>query len=192
MKKRLNLLFILLLVSPVISVYAQKEIKGLPADLDKETIIFLEYEQLPIDKKMKRMERHMYKTRNKNAITSNKMLAKKVPDYPFNYVVSRRSEYKDSLAKTCRYVLENDLMTAMNDGVNLFNGYSASYKATRNSGTKTYGNKFATSSSPMYILDLKTGDKYLLFKINTNETYYYKGIMKKLLKRIKKKYKIKK
>jgi len=152
------------------NLYSQKEIKGLPSNLDKETIIFLEYELLPIDETMSAPVRSMYKVRNNNAPVSNAQLNEQAKEYPFKYVISNRSVYKDSLASTCRYVLENEYMEAYNNGVNL------NYEIN------------SVSESPMYILDLKTGDKYKLFGINAGETYYYTGIMKKFVKTVKKEY----
>jgi hypothetical protein len=169
--KTIELLLILFFIS-FINANAQKQMVGYPNDLDKEIIIFLEYEQIPIDEKMSWAQKHMYKSRNNLAPQSNQELRKKVADYPFKYVISSRSVYKDSLVKTCKYVLENDMMEAYNNGVNLYAGMHAQYE------------------SPMYIKDLQTGTKYILFSINSNEAYYYTGIMKKINKQVKKKFKI--
>ena len=167
------LLFFLTIIS-FNKLYSQKEIKDLPNDLNKETIIFLEYETLEIDKKMPWTQRHMYKVRNELSVGANAQLNEYSKDYPFNYVISKRSEYKDSLIKTCRYLLENDLMESYNNGVNNYAGRGVQY------------------TSPMYVRDLKTGDKYILFDVPSNHCYIYKGIIKDFIKIVKKKYNLKK
>lgn len=162
---------ILFLVSIISNIYSQKEFKGIPNNLNRETIIFLEYEQIPIDTSMRKVLKRMYRSRNIEAPKANKQLHEEAKNYPFKYVISKRSAYKDSLINSCRYVLENDIMEAYNNGVNLYAGYNTEYK------------------SPMYILDLKTGDKYKLFDIETHHGYYYKYIMRKFIKKVNKKFK---
>jgi hypothetical protein len=170
MKNIRNAACIIILSFSVCNLYSQKECQGLPSDLNKETIIFLEYELLPIDETLSGPVKNMYKVRNNNAPVANGQLNEQAKEYPFRYVISKRSVYKDSLASTCRYVLENEYMEAYNNGVNL------NYEMN------------SASVSPMYIKDLKTGDKYELFNINAGEAYYYTGIMKKFVKAVKKEY----
>ena len=169
MKNQYLLIFILVILSSL-NCYSQKTIEGLPNDLNKETIIFLEFEQIPIEEKMNSFIKRMYRKCNEYFLESNSQLRTKVENYPFKYVISRRSEYRDSLSKMCKYLLECDLMENGNNGINLYAG------------------RHTILESDLYIKDLKTGDKYLLFKINTYSYYNYDYIMKDIFKMIKKKF----
>lgn len=152
-----------------LNVFSQTTHKGLPDDLDKETIIFFEYELTPIDEEMPASMKRMYRKRNEASIRANKILRSKVKKYPFKYVISKRSEYK-SLANTCKYILESDLMEAGNNGVNLYAGYKKEYV------------------SDLFVKDIRTGDKYTLHKIGTSQIYQPQQVMFKFNRKVKSKY----
>ena len=99
------------------NIQQEVKIKGLPKDLNKEKIIFLEYEQIPIEQNTPRKFAKMYKFRNEAAIEANRQLHEAVKNYPFEYVISKRSEYKELIDKGYRYVLENDMMEKYNKKV---------------------------------------------------------------------------
>lgn len=158
----------------ILKSYCQNVYDGIPDNLNAETIIFLEYEQLDVEKAVDKSHKRMFKFRNEMSILANEQLNTYAKEYPFKYVISRRSEYKDSLSKTCRYVLDNELMENYNNGINNYAGYKKEFY------------------SPMYILDLKTGDRYNLFNLYSKQGYNYKGIIKAFSKKVRKKFNIKK
>lgn len=160
-----------LFASPIIK-EDTKEYKDYPGNLNNETIIFLEYEQIPIEEKLPGYFKKMYEDRNRTATKSNEILGEKVKKYPFKFIVSRRSEYKDSLKNTCRYVLENDIMEQYNNGVSIYIDKKEVYK------------------SNMFIRDLKTGEKYILFHLDYNHAYDYEYIMEKFIKEVRRKYQL--
>jgi hypothetical protein len=165
-----NLLLLVLLIAAPIFVRAQKEIKGIPSDLKNEKVIFFEYEQLPIDPAWPKMLINNYQKRNTEAEKANKMLADESKKYPFAFVISKRSEYQALSSQDYRYVLENEMMKALNNGDEM-------HKA------------FTTYHSPVYLLDLKTGDRYELFDMSQSYVYNYEWIMQKLINKLKKEFK---
>lgn len=166
---RLAVLIFFLFIFSNFNSFSQKTHKGLPKDLDKETIIFFEYEQTPIDEEMTRSMKRMYKKRNEISIRANKILRSKVKKYPFKYVVSKRSEYKN-LTNNCKYILESDLMEAANNGVNLYAGYKKEYV------------------SDLFVKDIRTGDKYILHKIGTSQIYQPQHILRRFYRKVKSNY----
>ncbi len=166
---RLAGLILFVLIFSNFNSFSQKTHKGFPNDLDKETIIFFDYELTPIDEEMPASMKRMYRNRNEASIRANKILRKKVKKYPFKYVISKRSEYK-SLSNTCKYILESDLMEAGNNGVNLYAGYKRDF------------------ISDLFIKDIRTGDKYLLHKIRAKQIYEPQQVMFKFNRKVKSKY----
>lgn len=153
-----------------LSGFSQHTYYGLPAELKDHTIVFLEYEMLPVRPHMNKMIRKMYEKRNKSAVEANQQLREAVKAYPFPYVISTRAEYKSWAEKGYRYVYENDLMEKYNNGANVYAGQQKRYV------------------SDMYVQDLQTKDKYVAFELSQTFVYYYKGIMRKLMKQVKKKF----
>ena len=149
-------------------VSGQETYDDLPENLMIETIVFLEYEELYIDDDMYNSMKKMYKKRNGYTIRANKELHAVVENYPFDYVISNRSEAKTWVEKGYKYVYDCPIMTAYNDGENLYAGTNTNYVAM------------------MYVYDLTTGDKYEVFKLKDNLSYHYKYIMNKLINKAKK------
>jgi hypothetical protein len=150
--------------------YSQKDMKGVPANLKDEKIIFLEYEQIPIDPSWPKILSYNFERRNKEAIKANDMLAKRVKDYPYASIISRRSEYKSLATQGVRYVLESEIMKALNNGEQV-GGLNKTYYAM------------------VYVYDLTTGDRYELFKLTESRAYDYNWIMDKFISTVKKTFK---
>jgi hypothetical protein len=140
--------------------FAQTERKGIPTDLKQEKIIFLEYEQIPIDPAWSKFLSGGFERRNKEALKANAMLAKRVKDYPYASIISRRSEYKS--VQGAKYVLESEVMKALNNG-------------------EQVGGLNKTYYSMVYVYDLTTGDRYELFKLTEDRAYDYNWIMDKFI-----------
>lgn len=151
-------------------ILGQETYDELPENLMIETVVFLEYEELYIDDDMMNSMKRLYKKRNEASTRANKELHAVVENYPFDYVISNRSEAKTWVEKGYKYVYECPIMTAYNDGQNMYTGASATYVAM------------------MCLYDLETGDKYEVFKLKDNLSYHYKYIMNKLIGKAKKMY----
>lgn len=155
---------------------AQKSTKnGYPSDLHSEKIIFLEYEQIPVQKGeqkgMYKKMQQMFEFRNEAAVRSNQQLHESSKSYPFEFTISKRSEYKALKEKGYKYVLNNDIMEGYNNATN-------------------FGGRNTIYHSKMYIENIETGKKYFLFKLYDNRAYVYKEIIKKMVKQINKDFKI--
>lgn len=166
------LAILVLIVLPFIAA-AQREYKGLPDDLDKNKIIFLNYEPINIsDGKPKgEEEKYIYtrkKQHNKAVEQANEYLKTAAIDYPFNYAIAGHSTYENLVSAGYKYVLECNsfdnerLMTSPESGVLLIYDF--------------------------YIKDLTTGDVYVLFDLDEMKVYDYRLIMKKLNKLVNKKF----
>ncbi|MDH5365817.1 MAG: hypothetical protein OEW67_02465 [Cyclobacteriaceae bacterium] len=147
---------------------SQKKVVVLPDDLTTEKIIFLKYEQIENDVRMPYAQRKRISHRNLISKQANKELELEATYYPFQYIISNRSDYFKFINNGYKYVLENDMMNSYNNGESIEPG------------------KHKLFSSTMYIKDLTTGKRYDLFSITQDEVYEYASIIKKLNKIIKK------
>ena len=167
----MRLALFLFLLTLFFDVKAQEKIEGLPDDLDKVKIVFLEYEQLPITDNMYKIVRKSYTKRNEVFIENNKELAKEVKNYPYAYVLSKRAEYKGLADRGYKYVLENDLLESFNNGLQTAAGGNIVY------------------ASPMYLKDIKTGTRYELFTVSEGYFHRYGWIISKFNEKVKRHYK---
>lgn len=139
----------------------------LPADLKTSTIIFLEYDEIPVSKRDEGGE-WMVERRNKFALSANEQLRESVKKYPYKYVIMKRSEYIESSdSMTAEYVLDSPLMEAAANGTNTYAGMNATYV------------------SAVYIIDRRTGIKYnVVSMIKPNQVYMYKKIMEEVIRKV--------
>jgi len=166
-----TLLSVLIILS-VSMVYAQKPSKKLPTDLNVEKIIFLKYDMLPEDDpSINKMGQRMYKKRNKSAVEANKQLEEAAREYPYQYVIASRNDIDSLKEEGYKYVYECSMMKKYNDGVNMYAGQNKRYV------------------SDMLVINLQTGEEHKVFEVSQTFVYYYKGIIKKLLKKVKKEFK---
>ena len=169
--KKNNLTFLLLVfLSAVTSSWAQKNSYKLPEDLADEKIIFLEFESIQNDVNMPYAQRKRNSHRNTVSVDANKYSKLGVTYYPFGYTISNRSEYFNLTSAGYKYVLENDMMNSYNNGEHIDAGRNKLF------------------SSPMYIMDLGTGERFELFNVTQDEIYDYEGIMKDFVKLVRKAY----
>lgn len=152
----------------------RKNERLLPEDLNSEKVIFLEYERIENDVNMPYAQRKRNSHRNSLSIKSNKELKLEATYYPFDYVISNRSDYFELIDQGFKYVLENDMMNSYNHGENVSAGTNTIYTST------------------MYLKDLTTGKRYELFPVKQHLIYEYGSIMKSFCKLVKKEYDIKK
>lgn len=148
----------------------QKKANLLPNDLASEKIIFFEFEHIENDVNMPYAQRKRISHRNVISKQANKELAIEATFYPFQYIISNRSDYFKFIDNGYKYVLENDMMNSYNYGENISPG------------------KHKLFSSTMYLKDLTTGKRYELFSITQDIVYEYATIMKKFNKIVKKEY----
>jgi hypothetical protein len=165
-----KLLFLIALTLPL-STLAQEKINGLPDDLDKTKIIFLEFEMLPVGPEIHPRSRKFFMKRNEVLDKNNKMLKEEVLNYPFTYTISKRSEYKKLLNEGYKYVLESDMLQAYNSGDGVYAGGNSKYV------------------SSMYLLDIASGDTYNLFTIEQSHMTRYGMIISKFIKKVNRDYK---
>lgn len=164
-------LFVIMCLLVPFSTLAQREIKGFPSDLDRSKIIFLEYEKLAVGPEVHKIIRKDYTKRNEIFEENNKMLANEAPNYPFEYIISKRSEYRELVAQGYKYVLENDLIAAYNNGLQTYPGGGTQYIST------------------MYLIDIVSGDKYELFTITDKSLRHYDWVISKFNDKVIKEYK---
>lgn len=151
------------------SLYAQKS-ELLPEDLNSSKVIFLKYEQIENDPRQPYSLRQQISHRNKISVEANRQLKLGASYYPYDYVLSTRSEYFDLKEQGYKYVLENDLMNAYNNG-----------EVVEAAGNKIY-------AANMYLMDLETGKRFELFTVKQHNIYDYDMIMKKFCKIVKKEF----
>src|SRR5262245_20394957 len=98
------------------AVHAHGQNKGYPPiGLKSDTIVFLAYDELPVEESMPNAQQRMNRKRNEAAAEANKQLKAAVKDYPYAYVTMPRSSFienKDKLG--ARYVLDSFLMEQYN------------------------------------------------------------------------------
>lgn len=149
--------------------FGQKSKIKLPPNLDKEKVIFLQYEEIPIDDSYDKSIKRMYENLNKVFVKTNPKLVQEAKKYQFDYTISKRAEYETLVDQGYKYVLESEYTELLNNG---------SY--------------FPNTSAPVdfyvYFKDIETNKKYNLFKISTNDLFDHKEVMSKLSKLVKKEY----
>lgn len=161
------MLSVVLLTSSV--VFAQKSKNKLPQDLKTEKLILLQYEELPIESYYPKMVKNRYEVFNVVIKRTNPKLVKEAKKYPFEYTISQRAKYEELKDQGYKYVLECDMMEEMNNG-------------TFTPGTNV------RYFSDVYILDMETKKKYVLFDISQSDLFDYKEIITKLNKLVKKQF----
>ncbi len=152
----------------VFTTYGQKKTK-LPKDLDREKVIFLQYEEIPIDESFPKMAKGYYSRLNNIVRKTNPKLVQYAKDYPFEYTISTRAEYDNLIKDGYKYVLDSEYGEIINNG---------NYKP----------NQDVEVLIGVYIKNLVTGEIYTLFKIKDHDSFDHKHIMTKLIKRVKKEY----
>ena len=158
--------FLLLGASP-----ASGQNKGYPPiGLKSDTIVFLAYDELPVEASMPNAQQRMNRKRNEAATEANKQLKAVAKEYPYAYAIMPRSSFIENKATLgARYVLDCALMEQYNNGENMYAGYQTSFV------------------SPLYVEDLRTGTKYsILEEMSQTFVYEYKTIVGYLIKRIEK------
>jgi len=167
--KKINLTFLLFVfLNAVTGSWAQKNSYNIPDDLEQEKIIFLEFESIENDVNMPYAQRKRNSHRNTVSVDANKSLKIGATYYPFGYVISNRSEYFNLSTAGYKYVLENDMMNSYNNGEHIDAGRNKLF------------------SSPMYIMNLATGERFELFSVTQDEIYDYEDIMKDFVKLVRK------
>lgn len=144
--------------------------KGIPDDLDKEKIIFLQHEAIKVtaDKKGSKADKYLYErqTNHNNVIEeSNLKLTGAALEYPYEYAITTPSTYM-SLAKAgYKYVLQ-----------------SAVYKYDYLKG-QPKDNELIVYD--YFIYDMQNNIAYEVFRLDEMKVYDFKLVMKKLLRAIK-------
>jgi hypothetical protein len=103
---------------------------------------------------------------NKRAEIANSKLDESLKNYPYPYVVMKRSEYEANGAGDYTFVFDNRFQQGYN---------SYKYKGA-SKGRFSY----------FYFLDLKLNRQYRVFEKPESWTYRYGAVMKVLLKKLKK------
>ena len=164
-------LFFLLLFVPIVALAQQPTFKkGIPDDLDKEKIIFLEHEPIKLsqfEEQTKSTEYILQRQENHNNVLkeSNRKLKGAALEYPFEYAITTPSTYF-SLAKAgYKYVLQSSV-----------------YKYDHLMSTPAEGELIVFE---YYIFDMENNIVYEVFHIDEMKVYDFKLIIKKLNKAIK-------
>lgn len=153
--------------------HAQTVRHGLPKDLDKETMVFVKYDQLVVPADLKGRHRkiaeHNITAHNeKKAPVANQQLEEEVKNYPFNYKVIQYSELATLKDSGYKYVFMFDPITWIHERA-----------------------LFATGNTqPLLIKDLHSGDTYELKEFSSTFVYAYKNLIRHLNGRVKHEYRL--
>ncbi len=163
-------LFFLFLFLPI-TVLAQEPTfkKGIPDDLDKEKIIFLEHEPIKVTarEKSKKAEKYLYERQtnhNKVLNESNQILNGAALAYPFEYAITTPSTYLALAKAGYKYVLQSSV----------YNYDHLTGQPTEDELT-VFG---------YYIFDMENNIAYEVFHLDEMKVYDFKLIIKKLNKAI--------
>jgi len=164
-------LFLLYLFLPL-SLLAQDTTfkKGIPADLDKEKIIFLAHEPIKVTarKKSGKAEKYLYERQtNHNEVIdeSNEKLKGAAMAYPFEYAITTPSTYLYVAKAGYKYVLQSSVYTYDNLKGQPVDNELIIYE--------------------YFIYDMRNNIAYEVFRIDEMKVYDFKLIIKKLNKAIK-------
>jgi len=152
--------------------FGQKDVNGLPDDLNIESIVFLKFDSMSLEPGSSKAAQRDIRWRNEMATKGNNALMEEVKRYPFKYTIASRSKLKELKEKGYKYILENDMMNGYNSGDPMFRPFEKYIAA-------------------FYVLDLQTGKKYFLFTISQTYAYRYDYTMNKFVDKVTKKYKVK-
>ncbi|MBC5773206.1 hypothetical protein H8S95_03950 [Pontibacter sp. KCTC 32443] len=151
--------------------FAQKMEEGLPEDLPQSKIMFLAYEMLdPARAQLRKPLMRYYEKCNEQAVKANEKLKAAASEYPYEHIIITRAELiEKTYPKGYKYVMNCDLMDAQNNGEIVYAP-----------NTKFY--------SPLYILNIETGERYELMMLAQAGVYSFEKIMNTLNKKIKKQF----
>lgn len=150
---------------------AQTVYKGVPKDLNEETLVFVKYDQLEVPERLKGRHRkialhHITAHNEKNAPIANQQLEEEVKNYPFKCKVIYYSELTTLKSTDYKYVFMFDPIKWIHEDA-----------------------VFATGNSqPLLIKDIKSGDTYKLKEFSSTFVYNYKGLIKHLNEKVRKAY----
>lgn len=161
---------ILLLLWPMLGEAQTQVLKGLPTDLDKEKIVFLQHEPLKItvNPKNSRADKYIYhrqKTHNKVIDESNQELLVAAMSYPFKYALASYTSYEKLNEAGYKYVL-----------------YSNVYK---NDYLKKHPEEDELIVFEYYVMDMDNDIAYKVFEMDEMKVYDSKMLMRKLNRALK-------
>ncbi|NNC84458.1 MAG: hypothetical protein HKN75_00150 [Bacteroidia bacterium] len=157
-----------LLFSLVCSIgFAQNTFNYYPTELGDEPLIILEYQMMEPQDDFTKSQLKDCKFRNEKAKMANEQLQVAAKEYPFEYIIAKRSALDSLKEKGYRLVLENDMMKKQDNPEKYLKGNNAN------------------DVGDMYILNMENGDKYFLFQISQSYVFFSKGVMKKFIKQVK-------
>lgn len=165
----MRFLFLMLFI-PLVSFSQVQILNGLPTDLDKEKIIFLQHEpmKITINPKESRANKYIYhrqKTHNRVIDEANQELLTAAMSYPFKYALASFSSYKKLKDAGYKYVL-----------------YSTVYK---NDYLKKHPEEDELIVFEYFILDMEQDLAYKLFEMDEMKVYDSKMLMRKLNRALK-------
>lgn len=145
-------------------------LNGLPTDLDKEKIIFLQHEpmKITVDPKNSRADKyvhHRQKNHNRVIDEANQELLTAAMSYPFKYALASYTTYEKLKDAGYKYVL-----------------YSNVYK---NDYLKKHPEADALIVFEYFILDMENDLGYKVFEMDEMKVYDSKMLMKRLNKALK-------
>ena len=189
MKTTFLFLFLLLVNTNLFAQFSEtpgKSFKQLPPDLNKETLIFLKHDSVDVpNKKPKSMNAFEYnRLRNHNNVipVSNKQLKEAAKEYPFKYIIASISEV-DSLSKAnYKYVYYSPAFEKVKTGQRMGTKSSVSFSPGKQTTKTTY------VIQNIVLVNLENNDLYYVGEYSETFVYYYKGLIKDFVKKVKKQY----
>lgn len=165
-----KLLFALLFI-PLITLAQEPTFKeGIPDDLDREKIIFLQHEPVKVtaNSRSSKAEKYLYErqTNHNNVIAeSNRKLKGAALDYPYEYGITGPSTYLELAKAGYKYVLQSSV-------------YNYNY-------LKGQPEDNVLMVYEYFIYDMQNNVAYEVFSINEAKIYDFRIIIRKLNRAIK-------
>ena len=160
----------------------RKEEAYLPDDLPQAKLLFVKYSAIDVPaKRPDNLSRQQYKliiNHNEVFPTTNAQLVKAAAKYPFPYRITTQ----DSVT----YYAEHGYKYA------LFHSSFDAVKTGHYVGSSSNGYYTNTTTVKLFIQDLTTGKHYPVDTFSETFIYYYKGIVKLLMKRVDKQFAVNK
>ena len=147
--------------------------KGVPEDLNQSKLIILKHEQIEVkvtsdDKKEEKYLLLRQNNHNKVSKESNAKLLGASSEYPFEYDLAYKSEYKPLIDSKCKYILDSSVYN--------------------NENISTQPNEGELIVYEYFIRDIENNIAYKVFELDEMKVYDSKLIIKKLSKAVKKKF----
>lgn len=148
--------------------------KKLPDDLPQAKLLFIRFQAVDIPPDYTRYQYAMLKTHNTNTPKANAQLQEAAAKYPFPYRITTQDSVAYYYGQGYKYALY----------YNSFNSFVTQNFKGSSLHTSSSGTTMRVTIENLYVLDMSNGDRYKVDEFSETFTYYYKGIVGMLVKRV--------